>query len=241
MTPNPTPFIDHLKQEGYHPRSDKHSNALCEIIVDELLAYCPQLAEQAAAGKIVYDINFDLISGTVKRNVDLVVGAAPLGMGAAPLTSPRKIIKAKPSTVHISIEIKAVMTEHRKAVKNRMHDFDAHHAHAHQYNKKTIAGGVLVLNASPTFQSPLRDDLTVHKNPEKLIQHCISEMRSVLSSDGIGAPGLDAKAIMVVNCDNVNLRKAKYETGRLAPTMGDPLHFDSFINTICELYKVRFL
>jgi len=40
---------------------------------------------------------------------------------------PAGIAEAPPSTIHIAIEIKGVMTEHHKAVKNRKRDFEAHH------------------------------------------------------------------------------------------------------------------
>ena len=32
---NPAAFIEHLRQAGYHPRSDKHSNALADAIVQK--------------------------------------------------------------------------------------------------------------------------------------------------------------------------------------------------------------
>lgn len=55
----------------------------------------------------------------------------------------------------MAFEFKTVMTEHRKAIKNRKRDLEAHHEYVHNYNAQTIAGGVMVINASPTFRSPL--------------------------------------------------------------------------------------
>ena len=244
MTPNPREFIDHLKVEGYFSRIPGHGNALGEIIVDYLLSYCPQLAEKAENGQIVYDLNFDLRAGNVKRNVDLVIGRAPLGMDVSPLTSPRKIVKAVPSTVYIAIEIKCVFTKHTGQIKNRMHDFDAHHAHVHQYNNKAIAGGFLVLNSAREYISRIKKEGQGTYKPnnvsERIVEKCVGEMRSVLFSEGdVGKPGLDAKGVMVVNCDNIDFNGIRYDN-RLSPSIGDPLHFDSFINTICDLYKVRF-
>jgi hypothetical protein len=37
MSPEPPAFVRHLREEGYHPRSDKHSNALAAAIVTDLL------------------------------------------------------------------------------------------------------------------------------------------------------------------------------------------------------------
>ena len=73
------------------------------------------------------------------------------------------------------------MTEHRKAVKNRKRDLEAHHDHVHRYNNLTIAGGLFVINGSAKFKSPLREDITVHREPRRLIEHCIQELRSVTS------------------------------------------------------------
>jgi hypothetical protein len=199
----------------------------------------PEIAKKAAAGQIVYDLNFNISVGTTDWNIDLVIGLAPLGM--TPPEPPLKIIHTHPASVQVAIEIKSVMTEHRKAIKNRKRDFEAHHMHAHQYNSKIIAGGVLVLNASTTFKSPLRPEVTTHKNPHNLISHCINEMKSVGSSGGIiGEQGLDAKAVIVVNSDNLNLSDTSYVISKPAPPMGDPVHYDAFIQKICELYGMRF-
>jgi hypothetical protein len=197
------------------------------------------MATKAAAGQIVYDLNFTITVGTADWNIDLVIGTAPLGMGPPKL--PNQIMNTKPATVQVAIEIKSVMTEHHKAIKNRKRDFEAHQLHAHQYNQNTIAGGVLILNASSTFRSPLRRDVTIHKNPQDLVNHCINEMRSGGSSRGnIGEQGLDAKAVIVVNYDNIDPQETSYLTSKPAPPMGDPIHYDAFIMKICELYGMRF-
>jgi hypothetical protein len=239
MSPNPSSFLQHLQGEGYHPRSNKHSNALAEAIINDLLNYCPKIKSKAAAGQIVYDLNFTIISGTADWNIDLVVGSAP--PDTPPPIHPIGIIRTRPVLVQIAIELKTVMTEHRKAVKNRKRDFDAHHAHVHQYNQNAIAGGVIVLNVSEKFRSPLRQEDTVHHDPQKLVNHCINEMRSVSSSGGIvGSPGLDAKAVIVIDLDNITIRETSYLTTKPAPTVGDPVHYDSFIQTVCDLYTTRF-
>jgi len=129
--PLPESFIQHLRDFGYHPRSDKHSNAFSAAIVHDLLDRCPPLQEEASAGRVVYDLNMDLRVGTSTWNVDLVLGtpATPVDTLGAP------VLKATPTTVRIAIEIKGVMTEHRKAVKNRKRDFEAHHEHVHNYSR----------------------------------------------------------------------------------------------------------
>lgn len=238
MSPNPATFLTHLRDHGYHSRSDKHSNALSEAIVHDLVAYCPRLAEDARSGSLVYDLNFTLRAGTTDWNVDLVLG--PPAIGASAHTTAEAIARATPSYVRVAIELKAVMTEHRKAVKNRKRDLEAHHEHVHNYSRDAIAGGVLLVNMSSSFQSPLRQLLTTHREPVRLVQHCINELRSVATRGGATGYGLEAKCAIVVDMDNINCDTACYVEKEPAPTIGDPLHYDSFIRALCEHYTRRF-
>lgn len=238
MSPNPIAFMHHLCASGYHPRSDKHSNALAEAIVADLVQFCSRIRQRASRGELVYELNFTLRSGTADWNVDLVLGQPELG--GQPPGSDELILRRNPATVQIALEIKSVMTEHRKAVKNRKRDLEAHHEHVHNYNNACIAAGVLVINASQTFKSPLRPAVTVHRNPERLVTHCISELRSVASRGGSTGYGLEAKSAIVVSVDNIDLSRACYITTSPAIPVGDPLHYDSMIRTICDLYKRRF-
>src|SRR5688572_29696842 len=116
MSPNPIAFIKHLCDVGYHPRSDKHSNVLSQAIVDDLVQHCPTIRARAAAGTIVYDLNFTLRAGTADWNVDLVLGSP--GLSPTPPAGNEVISRRSPASVQIAVELKAVMTEHRKAVKN---------------------------------------------------------------------------------------------------------------------------
>jgi hypothetical protein len=237
MSTNPEVFLRHLQELGYHPRSDKHSNCLSECIVDDLIKNCQAIRRKAAAGRLVYELNFTLLTGTAEWNVDLVLGEPPPGL-ASP-QPPRCILRTRPSTVQIAIELKTVMTEHRKAVKNRKRDFEAHHDHVHRYNQRAIAGGVMVINSASTFKSPLVNHVTHHREPESLVRHCIEQMRAVAQRSAVGGVGLDAKAVIVVNMDNQNITKARYLSRGVAPRVGDPMHYDAFIQTICSLFTDR--
>ena len=234
--PLPESFIQHLRDYGYHPRSDKHSNALSAAIVQDLIERCHDIANESAAGRLVYDLNMDLRFRTSTWNVDLVIGtpAEPVVVEGVP------IVGAVPATVRIAIEIKGVMTEHRKAVKNRKRDFEAHHEHVHNYNRHAIAGAVMVINGSERFKSPLRAETTRHHDPLRLVEHCITEMRNVTESGGGTPYGMDAKSVLVVEFDNVDNGSARYLTSAPAPRPGDPLHYDSFIQRICDEYSERF-
>lgn len=72
----PSRFVEHLRQHGYHPRSSAHGNALCELVLEDLLTSCPGLAEHAAQAKLVYDLNRKIIVGGNEWNID-VAGLRP--------------------------------------------------------------------------------------------------------------------------------------------------------------------
>ncbi len=238
MSPNPDTFLEHLKVHGYHPRSNKHSNALGEAIVVDLLESCPILKDRAALGEIVYDLNFTLRAGHSDWNVDLVIGtpARPTPPAGGAIISAEK-----PVFVQIAAEFKAVMTEHRKAVKNRKRDLEAHHEHVRNYDQSTISAGVLIVNGASSFLSPLRNsDVTVHKDPDKLIEHCLNELRSVARRSDPRGVGLDACCAIVVETGNLDTVTTCYSDSKLAPKTGDPLHYDSFIQTLCRAYLARF-
>jgi hypothetical protein len=242
VSPLPEPFLEHLRQAGYHPRSDKHSNALATAIVRDLYAICPAIAVKAQAGTLVFDLNFDLHVRTATWNIDLV-----LGQPAAPLpNSTTGVGRWPPSTVQIAIEIKSVMTEHRKAVKNRKRDLEAHHEHVHNYANGAIAGGVLVVNAASQFRSPLRMGApTIHGRGDRkaiagLISHCVSELRNVSERREMTQEGLDAKCVLVINMDNIDPAATTYESRPPAPQAGDPLHYDAFLQRLCSQYQDRY-
>jgi hypothetical protein len=238
MSPNPEAFLRHLQKLGYHSRSDKHSNSLATAIVADLMASCPAMARKAREGRLVYDLNFTIRAGTSDWNVDLVLGAPPPGV-AVP-SEGQAIVRTLPSTVQVAIEIKSVMTEHQKAIRNRKRDLEAHHEHVHRYNNRAIAGGVFVVNIAATFKSPLRPEVTVHKNPKVLVEHCVQQMRAIASRPGLQGDGLEAKAVLVVDMDNQAHAATRYASGPPAPGVGDPLHYDAFIQTLCSLYAERF-
>jgi hypothetical protein len=140
----------------------------------------------------------------------------------------------------VAVEVKSVMTEHRKAVKNRKRDLEAHHEHVHNYNDQAVAGGVLVINASPTFRSPLRPQPTVHKDPTRLVEHCITELKAVSTRGGTKGYGLEARCAIVVEMDNLDNDRVRYVTKAPAPPVGSPLHYDGFVRTICDQFSRRF-
>jgi hypothetical protein len=172
-------------------------------------------------------------------NVDLVIGTP----ATAGNPSGAPIHRATPTTVLVAIEIKSVMTEHRKAVKNRKRDFEAHHEHVHNYNGKTIAGAVMVVNSALNFRSPLRPATTLHgTRPQviRLVEQCVTEMRNVTESGGTSDYGMDAKCLLLIDFDNSGSGTGAFVTRPPAPQTGDPLHYDAFLQRICAEYESRF-
>ena len=125
----------------------------------------------------------------------------------------------RPSSVEVAVELKAIMTEHRKAVKNRKRDLEAHHEHVHNYNNQTVAAGVLIINAAPTFKSILRLGPTTHGNPSKLVSTVFDKPRS-LAPEGTDRLRPEARCA-VVDMDNIDLATTR-PGQRPAPQVGHP-------------------
>src|SRR5580692_6253832 len=105
--PLPNSFLAHLRSAQYHPqKAAQLGNVLSAAIVTDLPATCQPLAAKAAAGEVVWDTTFNLTCATATGNTDLVIGQPPPG-AAPPVGEP--IRKTSPSSVHIAVEIKAVM------------------------------------------------------------------------------------------------------------------------------------
>ena len=81
---------------------------------------------------------------------------------------------------------------------------------------------------------------TRHREPNALVGHCIDQMRAVSQRADSAGYGLEAKAVVAVDLDNVDLERATLLTSPPAPQVGDPLHYDAFIERLCTLYVERF-
>ena len=236
----PATFLNHLRTEGYHPRSDKHSKALSEAIVLDLMANCPKIRERANTDQLVFAHNFDLTFGHATWNTDLAIGPPSPGLDLSKAVRVGGMAIGTPISAQIAIEAKTVMTEHRKAIKNRKRDFEAHHQHVHNYDASAIAGGLVLINGSPTFRSPLRPAITVHKLPDALVAHCLGEIANISFASGTSAVGLDALSAVAVSMDNVDWAKTDWMTGKASPRPGQPLYWDAFVARLCALYTSRF-
>jgi len=249
----PDAFIDHLRTSLYHPRSDAHSNAICQGILSDLLDQCEPLARRARSGQLVARLNHTVTVNYQRWNIDLALGP-PAGSPVPPADG-ELVHYDTPSLVEVAVEAKGVMTEHGKARHNRLRDLQAFHHHAHIYNEKVVAVGIVVVNTAPFYWSPTRDpqDITIHNNIETLAAETVAVFRNLplrhTPSDGAG---LEAACVLVVRHDNLLKNEALPPEAPAprdpiliikapAPPVGDPLNYATMIHRICRAYSDRWV
>lgn len=247
----PDTFVAHLREQAYHPRSDAHSNAICLAILEDLLDQCPPVADKARTGELIAQLNHTVTVSHQRWNIDLALGP-PAGKPVPP-AEPELIRMAAPSVIEVALEAKGVMTEHGKARHNRLRDLQAFHHHAHIYNQKVVAVGIVVVNVSTVYWSPTRaeDDITFHSNIDELGKQTVDLFRSLpLRHAPSEGAGLEAACVLVVDHDNLlkneNLppnapgpARTLLVTKPPAPAVGDPLHYSTMIRRVCRAYQDR--
>jgi hypothetical protein len=216
---------DHI---GFNPRSQANSDALSDFVVADLREVCPILRTALDAGELRGLKNANVQTKVAERSVDLL-----LHEGEAS----RKI------SVRLSVEHKTIMTAHRKARKNRYGDIIAYSNHMHNHRQDCIAGAIVVVNASPTYENP---DAFVKglERPkfkmEKVVADTVRIFARIPLRNEPDEPNdqPEALAVIVVDYDGVN--PAKLVTGPLAPHRGDAVYYRAFVERICRLYERRF-
>jgi hypothetical protein len=260
-------IVAEVAAEAYHPRTSKHSDNQSLLIIRDLIASCPLIAERAAKGQIVAQLRHNQQIGFNKWVIDIALGT-PAGQPQPP-NPPDLIRRTAPALIQVAIELKSIWTEHGKARHNRLRDFDAFQKHAFSYNPKTISAAFLVVNAAENFLSPLnlnavkREPVTRHgqagKSVHQIVNETINIFRSLhLRNTVAEANGLDALGVVVIEHDNFNYLVGRDEYGKIAakykgfekPTrvapippnlrVGDPLHYNTMLQRICVAYNERF-
>jgi len=228
----------YLEAHGYHPRSSAHGDALCRFVLDDLMSYCVSFRESAEAGRIVYDLNYNVgAGGQMSWNIDLVVGPPKTPVFGQSL----KIRRGEPSEIWIALDAKSVMTEHGKARRNRQRDLNSLHDVLHRRDPGTIVAGLVVVNIAPRFRSPLRiGEPTVHRNIERLVKETIQMYADLPQRSRVDQQGLDAVGVIVVNHTNVKGDGTVLATQPPAPVEGEPLNYRVFLRSVCEAFGSRF-
>lgn len=260
-------IVAEVAATAYHPRTSKHSDTQSLVIIRDLLTSCPALAQRAASGHLVGKLRHHQQVGHNDWVIDIALGT-PGGSPKAPAEG-QLIRLTAPAIIQIAIELKSIWTEHGKARKNRLRDFNAFHSYARQYDPKTIAAAFLVVNAAELFLSPLnlesrnREPITWHRQKGKSTQQVVKEtvdiFRSLHLRNSMSDPeGLEALGVVVIEHDNLNYLESKpqyrvvqekyghfHRATKAAASppglkVGDPLHYSAMMQRICNAYNERF-
>ena len=237
-------IAEYLTANQYHPRSSKHGDALCAFLLQDLLATCDSFRKAAERDTIVFSTNYTIDPNSVDRwNADLVVG---------PPTHPPEpddvrigpIARGQPHEIWLAIDAKTIMTEHGKARRNRQRDVNSFQDILHRKNPRTIVGGLLVVNMSERFLTPLArraEGITAHRNIVRLVGEIVAMMAGLARADTSSEQvGLEAMGIIVVTHSNVPGDVTRLVVSPPAPQIGEPTSYDSFLRDLCDAFTRRF-
>jgi hypothetical protein len=232
------------KNVPYHPRSDKHGGAQCRYFVDDLLHESEALREVAEAGEVVYQEDYEVGEGGLSWNTDLVMGPPAAGEQLS-YEGDRVMPTADPSEIWLAVDAKSIMTEHQKARRNRQRDINSFADIMHHHHERAITAGILLINLAKQFDSPLRDpdDLTDHRDVERLVNEILDMFRSINRAEGEISSNLDGAGCVVVEHTNIldDGVGTRLVTEEPAPQEGDPVHYPTFVGIIKATLEDRFL
>lgn len=190
----------------YHPRSDSHSKALCQFVLEDLLAGCEALCEQARRDRVVYKINarYQWPASRKRKTLDLAIGTGKQITDTHRLGG--VICQGEIDRVLISCEAKTVMTEHGKSQPRIFDELSSSHDIVHQGEREAIAGGITVVNIADSFVSPLRNQrsgeplqVSRHNQPH-VTERMVTHLRGLPIRDDVKGTGFDAYTTIVVSC-----------------------------------------
>lgn len=236
-------IVSFLETNGYHPRSSKHGDALCNFFLQDLIQDCPSFREAASSGKLVYQLNYTIDrSSPAQWNADLVVG--PPKSAISNLGIPGSIVRGDPGQIWMAVDAKTIMTEHGKARRNRQRDLNSFQDLLHRKDPRTIVGGLLLVNIAPKFQTPLpraSGPVTIHRNLDRLVEEIIVMMNGLPRAGASDTQsGLEGLGAIVVSHTNIQGEKTLLFSNPPAPAIGHPLHYRTFLRDICTAFSKRY-
>jgi hypothetical protein len=254
----------------YHPRSDHHSKVACWGILFDLLQHSKLLREHVASGRLVFGINQEMHDFRTRRkkNLDLVLARAGSGSLKKPLAFRDLVTKwgilldeeerrvllqlpeplehpVSPASVQIALEAKACMTEHSKARPRLYDELNSSHDAVHGSAETAIAAAFVMVNIADRFISPELNKsggalrVTQHKQP-RATESVIEKVLEIPRRASTSAQGFDALAIVLVECTNDGETPVRIVETPPAPQSGSPVHYDSMIARVMQLYESRF-
>jgi hypothetical protein len=233
----PDEYAHYLSENGYHPRSDKHGEKMCDFLLRDLYENCPTLRALANSGSIVYQTDYVVFENTPdKWTIDLVIGPS----SSRSLPKGPFIAKANPSEVWVAIDAKGIMTEHGKCRRNRQRDLNSMANILHRMTPEPIVGGYVIINMATEFRSPLRDVLTLHKNIQHKVAETVPLFLQILKDEESGRAGIDAIGVTIIEYTNLPRSTCTIIRGPPAPDHSSPLQHDNFVSRICTELVNRF-
>jgi hypothetical protein len=221
----PKRYIEWINSHlGFNPRSQANSNALSDYIVDDLQRSCPGIAAHLKSEELEPVKNADVLTRVASRNVDFV-------------------LRDPPGTVRAAIEHKTIMTAHGKARWNRYGDVIAYCNHMHNHRKDCIAAATVIINCSAAYENPdgFAKGLVRPKfDMKKVVADTAKIFASIPLRSAADEPNDQPEALALIIVDYDGQNPAKLVTNDLAPHRNSPIHYDSFIARICDLYQQRF-
>jgi hypothetical protein len=234
--------VKYLSETGYHPRSSKHGDKLCQLLLADMQDECPAFKVAIQEGRVCFDLNYSPATNVpLGWNIDLVIG--PTVDCHLPGSSP---VRGAPSELWIAVDAKTIMTEHGKARRNRQRDLNSFATILHMRDLKTIVGGLVVINMAETFKSPLRNgETTIHANISRLVSESVKLFEDLPRAPSSGLTGgnlnqIDAMGVIVVRYTNERGEQATLVTDPPAPQPSSPVHYANFVKDICSAFGERF-
>ena len=254
----------------YNSWSDNHSKITCWAVLFDLMRRSPLLRQHAEQGKVAFGINHiltDFSSGRPK-SLDVVISMPRADETAEPITfaslaehynvvltpDERRELEALPplyrrpvGDVLMALEAKAAMTAHSKAGPRLFDELTSAWRCINGSAPQAVAVGVAMVNASPEFISPKKNQFPIAERGPVISQE--PQPRSALKSQErvrqvkvrthTNEAGYDAKAVLTV------LARNDFSPITLAPEppalpSSDALHYERMILRVAGLYNGRF-
>lgn len=252
----------------YHSRSDRHSKVACWTVAFDLLRTSGLLRRHVEEGNVVFGLNHEMrdFSTGRRKDLDLVIArpdrsrmvSKPRALvdlvdryGVVLTTSQSAELAQLPALLEgpvgaplMALEAKACMTAHIKSLPRLYDELNSSHLTVHGASSRTLAVGLAMVNASPTFISPGLNkpgsELVISENPQPLSTvRTVAKLREIPRRSRSGEEGFDGFGIIVVSCINDGTPVTLVETPP-APEPGDVLHYEAMVNRVATEYDVTF-
>ena len=143
-----------------------------------------------------------------------------------------------------AVENKTIMTAHGKARWNRYGDIIAYSNHVHNHKRECVAAAVVVVNCSPAYENPdafAKGLVRPRFDMARVVKATVKISADIPMRTNPDEPNDQPEAMAVFVVDYDGRSPAKLVNGELAVQPNSPIHYDSFIRRVCDLYTRRFV